>query len=200
MPWIGIYFKWYNDLKAIFDDIYLVFQLLVASTRLQYSYVCQPMTYINNKEELRVSILNKTPLTSSKLKKKSIKYFIHLNIERHRFDPSRRAKATWFKQFTKLIVRFRWRMVYGGTTSPNCSNSVTHCSSFYVKKKNNCHSYTSTTIQPCSHYGGSESNGYPVVLVSCSRTPTCNTNSPFRCELWPANSLEAFRLLHSMGH
>lgn len=32
-----------------------MFQLLVASTRLKYSYVCQPVTYVNTQEELRVS-------------------------------------------------------------------------------------------------------------------------------------------------
>lgn len=33
-----------------------MFQLFIASTRLKYSYVCQPIRHIDHKEELRVSI------------------------------------------------------------------------------------------------------------------------------------------------
>lgn len=36
-------------------NAYIAFELFVASTRLKYSYVCQPVTHINHKEELRVS-------------------------------------------------------------------------------------------------------------------------------------------------
>ena len=43
----------YNLAMAILNG-YIAFELLIASTRLRYSYVCQPVTYINHKEELRV--------------------------------------------------------------------------------------------------------------------------------------------------
>lgn len=46
----------YNLAMAVLNG-YIAFELLVASTRLRYSYVCQPVTYINHKEELRVSLL-----------------------------------------------------------------------------------------------------------------------------------------------
>ncbi|KAJ1526065.1 hypothetical protein ONE63_009231 [Megalurothrips usitatus] len=36
-------------------NAYIAVELLVASTRLKYSYVCQPVTFINHKEELRIA-------------------------------------------------------------------------------------------------------------------------------------------------
>lgn len=34
---------------------YIAVELLVASTRMKYSYICQPVTFINHKEELRIA-------------------------------------------------------------------------------------------------------------------------------------------------
>ena len=45
----------YNLFMALLNG-YIAVELFIASTRLRYSYVCQPLTYINHTEELRVSI------------------------------------------------------------------------------------------------------------------------------------------------
>lgn len=44
----------YHNLRKIDLTLTFYLQLLVSSSRLRYSYVCQPLTYINNKDELRV--------------------------------------------------------------------------------------------------------------------------------------------------
>ncbi|XP_065226410.1 very long chain fatty acid elongase 4-like isoform X2 [Planococcus citri] len=44
----------YNLAMALLN-FYIAYELLVASTRLKYSYVCQPVTYVNHKEELRIA-------------------------------------------------------------------------------------------------------------------------------------------------
>ncbi|CAI6344962.1 unnamed protein product [Macrosiphum euphorbiae] len=43
----------YNILMTLLN-LYIAIELLVASSRLRYSYVCQPLTFINNKDELRL--------------------------------------------------------------------------------------------------------------------------------------------------
>ncbi|KAI5702271.1 hypothetical protein M8J76_015967 [Diaphorina citri] len=45
----------YNMLMCALN-LYIAIELLVASTRLKYSYVCQPVTYVNTQEELRVGL------------------------------------------------------------------------------------------------------------------------------------------------
>ncbi|KAK6626398.1 hypothetical protein RUM43_006709 [Polyplax serrata] len=44
----------YNLSMALLNG-YIAFELFVASTRLKYSYICQPVTHINHKEELRIA-------------------------------------------------------------------------------------------------------------------------------------------------
>lgn len=48
---VGMYQLFTGPLTS---KLLFLFQLLIASTRLKYSYVCQPVTYINTQEELRV--------------------------------------------------------------------------------------------------------------------------------------------------
>lgn len=59
-------------------------------------------------------------------------------------------------------------MQSGGIMSPSSSNSATHSSSSYGRKRTSWHFYTYTTIPQCSHCGGSASNGCPVGPVSTS--------------------------------
>lgn len=59
-------------------------------------------------------------------------------------------------------------MPCGGITSPSCWSSATLSSSSYVKRTINSRSSTSTTTQPCSPSGGSESNGFHRDRVSSS--------------------------------
>ncbi|XP_046665857.1 elongation of very long chain fatty acids protein 4-like [Homalodisca vitripennis] len=50
--------KWillpYNIAMAVLN-LYIAFELFVGSTRLRYSYVCQPIRHISHKEELRIA-------------------------------------------------------------------------------------------------------------------------------------------------
>lgn len=71
-----------------------ILQLLVASTRLKYSYVCQPVTYVNHKEELRVSPLSmkSNHIIIGTYIKKIIK-MLCLQI----------ANAVWWYYFSKLL-------------------------------------------------------------------------------------------------
>uniref|UniRef100_A0A8D8SSM2 Elongation of very long chain fatty acids protein n=2 Tax=Cacopsylla melanoneura TaxID=428564 RepID=A0A8D8SSM2_9HEMI len=36
-------------------NLYIAIELLIASTRLKYSYVCQPVTYVNTEDEMRIA-------------------------------------------------------------------------------------------------------------------------------------------------
>ncbi|CAH0386489.1 unnamed protein product [Bemisia tabaci] len=44
----------YNFAMAALN-LYIAIELLIASTRLRYSYVCQPVTFVNSEEELRIA-------------------------------------------------------------------------------------------------------------------------------------------------
>lgn len=102
-------------------NLYIALELLIASTSLNYSYICQPYKQIHSKGELQVSIAwSKT--TS----------FIY-SYSNH--------KLQW--------VRFcRSREPFGGSISPNVSSFSIVSSSYYAKRRSSYHFCMFITTAP----------------------------------------------------
>lgn len=122
-------------------NAYIAAELCIASLNLNYNYLCEPVRESFDPEELRVCNNQRSFTVITK-------WQLLINIYSHRSQ-----------------------MQYGGSTSPNVSNSAIVCFSCCEKRIINWRSCTSTITARCSRCGGSASNGCPVALVRVS--PSC---------------------------
>lgn len=87
----------YNLSMALLNG-YIAVELFIASTRLKYSYVCQPVTYINHKEELRVSIVCSFKVVF----RESFSFF----IEKLNFSDSKRCVVVLLLKIARILRHF----------------------------------------------------------------------------------------------